>query len=108
MRIRSASAATFLLLVVSADHAFGQPSTPTAVEYRDKARAALANGDVAGACSLFEQSYQAALHATPTAPVAPDEALFDLADCHETLGKHAIAATEFDQVAASNGGRAND
>ncbi|MFT3776155.1 MAG: hypothetical protein QM820_63235 [Minicystis sp.] len=71
----------------------------SAQDLRDKARAALSSGDTAGACVLFEQSYQAAKAAGST--VAPDDALFDLADCHEKLGKKTIAAAEFEQVAGA-------
>ena len=73
------------------------PSAPSADALRDKARAALTAGDTAGACVLFEQSHQASKAAGSA--VAPDEALFDLADCHDKLGKKTIAAAEFEQVA---------
>ncbi|MBK8251579.1 MAG: hypothetical protein IPK82_02795 [Polyangiaceae bacterium] len=72
---------------------------PTAAELRDKGRAALAAGDVAGACILFEQSYQAASKPGAAGP-PPDEVLFDLAECHEKQGKGAIAAAEYEQVAS--------
>src|SRR4051794_38603503 len=57
------------------------PAAPSATELRDKARTAMTSGDVAGACLLFEQSFQASR--TPGSGVSPDEALFDLAACHE-------------------------
>jgi hypothetical protein len=72
---------------------------------RDKARAALSSGDTAGACVLFEQAYGAAKSAGGS---AADEALFDLADCHDKLGKKTIAAAEFDQLAAGSGPKAED
>ena len=83
------------------------PAAPTATELRDKGRAALSSGDVAGACLLFEQSYQAAAKPGSGGPPA-DEVLFDLADCHEKQGKGAIAAAEFEQVAAGGSGRVED
>jgi tetratricopeptide (TPR) repeat protein len=78
----------------------------SAQDLRDKARAALASGDTAGACVLFEQSYQAAKAAGSA--VTPDEALFDLADCHDKLGKKATASAEFEQLAAGTGPKAED
>ena len=48
------------------------PPAPTAAELREKGRTALAGGDVAGACLLFEQSYQAA--AKPGAAGPPADA----------------------------------
>jgi hypothetical protein len=77
----------------------------TAQALREKARAALTAGDTAGACVLFEQTYQAAR--APGSAVAPDDALFELADCHEKLGKGMIAGAEFDQLAAGGGPRAD-
>src|SRR5262249_45123062 len=50
---------------------------PNAQELRDKARAALSSGDVAGACVLFEQTYEASK--TAGSGVSTDDALFDLA-----------------------------
>lgn len=85
-----------LLLTALALSAQAQ-DTPSAQELRDKARSTLGDGDVAGACVLFESAYQAA-KAAPTGPVTPDDALFDLADCHDKLGKKAVAASEFEQV----------
>src|SRR6185503_14788710 len=72
---------------------------PSAQELRDKARAELTAGNVAGACLLFEQSYQAAK--APGSNVPPDDALFDLASCHEKQGKGSIASAEFTQIAAA-------
>lgn len=80
---------------------------PTAAELRDKGRTALASGDVAGACLLFEQSFQAASKPGAAGPPA-DEVLFDLAECHEKQGKAAIAAAEFEQVASGSSGKAAD
>ncbi len=80
---------------------------PTAAELRDKGRTALAAGDVAGACLLFEQSFQAASKPGAAGPPA-DEVLFDLAECHEKQGKAAIAAAEFEQVASGASGKAGD
>lgn len=86
-----------------------QPAAPppTAAELRDKGRAALASGDVAGACLLFEQSYQAAVKPGGSGPPA-DDVLFDLAECHEKQGKAAIAAAEFEQVAAGSSGKVEE
>lgn len=83
------------------------PAAPTASELRDKGRAALASGDVAGACLLFEQSYQAATKPDAAGPPA-DEILFDLAECHEKQGKAAIAAAEYEQIASGTSGKAAD
>jgi hypothetical protein len=81
------------------------PTAPaSAQELRDKARTAMTSGDVAGACLLFEQSYQASKG--PASGVSPDDALFDLAACHERAGKSAAATAEFGQVAAGSGPRA--
>lgn len=85
-----------------------QPAAPTATELRDKGRAALASGDTAGACLLFEQSYQAAAKPGATNAPAADEVLFDLAECHEKLGKAAIAAAEYEQIASGSSGKAAD
>jgi hypothetical protein len=104
MRIRAhaVSSAIALLLVGVAATAFGQDA-PSAAELRDKAKTTLASGDVAGACQLFEQSYQAATKPGATGGPTADEVLFDLADCHEKLGKAKLASAEFGQIAASNG-----
>lgn len=83
------------------------PPPPTAAELREKGRAALASGDVAGACLLFEQSYQAASRPGATDPPA-DEVLFDLAECHEKQGKAAIAAAEYEQIASGASSKAAD
>jgi hypothetical protein len=80
------------------------PTLPSAPETREKARAAMAAGDVAGACVSFEASYQQAK--SPGSGVTPDEVLFELAACHDRLGKHAVAASEYDQVAAAGGPQA--
>ena len=72
-----------------------------AAELRDKARAALAAGDVAGACLLFEQSYAAC---APKAPrrAAPRRrrALRARRLPREAGQERRIAAAEFEQVAA--------
>ena len=80
------------------------PAQPTAQTLRDSARTAMTSGDVAGACLLFEQSYTASRAAG--SGVSPDDALFDLAACHEKAGKSAVATAEFNQLAATNGPRA--
>jgi hypothetical protein len=80
------------------------PVTPSAQELRDSARTAMTSGDVAGACVLFEQSLTASRAAG--SGVSPDDALFDLAACHEKAGKSAAATTEFAQLAAGTGPRA--
>src|SRR5262249_28908357 len=94
--MRSHFGAPLALALLTAAGAASAQDAPSAQALRDKARASLSSGDTAGACTLFEQSYQAAKGA-PGA-VSPDEVLFELADCHEKLGKKAVAATEFDQV----------
>ena len=80
------------------------PAPGAALELRDKARTAMTSGDVAGACVLFEQSYQQAK--APGSGISPDDALFDLAACHEKAGNTPVAIAEFGQVAAGNGPRA--
>lgn len=92
-------------LIAAASVAAAQDA-PSAQDLRDKARAALTSGDTAGACVLFEQSLSAAKAAGSA--VTPDDALFDLADCHDKLGKKTIAAAEFDQLASGGGARAED
>src|SRR5215471_2603664 len=79
---------------------------PSAQESRDKARAALEAGDVAAACLAFEQSYQASK--APGSTVQPDDALFELAACHDKQGKKAAASAEFEQLAAGGGPRAEE
>jgi hypothetical protein len=69
---------------------------------RDKAKAALGAGDTAGACLLFEQSLAAAkAPVTDAKPPPVDDVLFELADCHEQIGKKAMAAGEFEQVSGA-------
>ncbi len=78
------------------------PTPPTSASLREQGRVALAAGDVAGACLLFEQGYQAATRekaASADAP-SPDDALFDLADCHEKQGFKDVARSEFDVIAS--------
>jgi hypothetical protein len=107
---RSLSAAFATLLFCLAPEALGQ-APPTAAELRGKAQAALAAGDVAGACGLFEQSHKAATDAAAagqTGGPAPDDLLFDLASCHEKQGKTDVAASEYDRVAAAGGPRAEE
>src|SRR5689334_11004862 len=79
---------------------------PSAAELRDKARASLSSGDVSGACLLFEQSLAASKAAGST--VSPDDAAFDLADCHEKQGKRQTAQAEFEQLGAAAGARSED
>src|SRR4051812_31351871 len=109
-RSLSASLAALCLVTAFAVPAFAEdpPAAPAAApasaqELRDKARVAMTSGDVAGACLLFEESYQAAL--APGSAVSPEEALFALASCQERAGKIAAATAEFAQVAAGNGPR---
>lgn len=90
------------VLLLGAGSAFAQEKT--AEELRTQAKAALSSGDVAGACVLFEQGYQASLKQAPDAPgPRPADMLFDLADCHEKQGYGTLAANEFDQVATLGG-----
>ena len=103
MRALLLTAPLTALLLSSA--AFAQ-DPPSAAGLRDKARAALTSGDTAGACVLFEQSYQAAKAAGSA--VSPDEALFDLADCHEKLGKSATAMAEFGELGSGGGPKAEE
>src|SRR5829696_7714351 len=72
-------------------------SPQLAEELRIRARIAFSSGDVAIACQLFEQSYQAAR--APGSGLPPEEVLFELASCHERQAKGAIAAAEFEQIA---------
>src|SRR6185503_8582824 len=104
-RLLEAAACAVFLLTASA--ALAQEPPAGAAE-RDKARAALGSGDVAGACLLFEQSHKAAVEAAASnrPAVPPDEILFDLADCHAKQQKPTVAAAEFDQVAAGAGSQA--
>jgi hypothetical protein len=81
--------------------------TPPAQALRDKARTALATGDTGGACQLFEQSYQFA-RVGGGGGVAADDVLFELADCHEQLGRKLVAASEFHEVAAAGGVRSDE
>src|SRR5262245_52663270 len=72
---------------------------PAGAAERDKARSALASGDVAGACLSFEQGHKAAVEATAAGrpAVPPDEMLFELAGCHDKQGKTAVAIAEYEQ-----------
>ncbi|MFO0763114.1 MAG: hypothetical protein U0359_42145 [Byssovorax sp.] len=99
------SLAALLLPLCLAQAAWAEDA-PNAAELRDKARTALTSGDVAGACLLFEQSYQASKAAGSA--VSADDALFDLATCHEKLDKRAVASAEYEQLAAGGGPRAAD
>jgi hypothetical protein len=80
----------------------------SAIELRDRARATLAAGDVAGACLLYEQGYQEVLKLSgdAAASLSPNDVLFELADCHAKLGQPTLAAAEFGQVASSSSARA--
>jgi hypothetical protein len=80
------------------------PPPQAADELRSRARIALGSGDVAVACSLFEQSYQASR--APGSGVSPEDVLFDLASCHERQAQSAVAAAEFEQIAGGSGPRA--
>ncbi|HRI63771.1 MAG TPA: tetratricopeptide repeat protein [Polyangium sp.] len=73
-------------------------------ELLQKARAALASGDTAGACALFEQS-RAARTSEGEKADAPklDEIQFDLADCLEKSGKLEDAAKAFEALSAGTG-----
>jgi len=125
----AASPAFFALLSALSSPALAQPQPqqqpqpqdpaapappPAAAEgpdqIRDRARVALAGGDVAGACQLLEQAYQqvtTGVQGGAGAPgIAPNDLLFELADCHERQGKTAVAASEFAQVAAAGGPQA--
>lgn len=98
-----------MIALAPASRAFAQDAPaapPSAADLRDKARAALGAGDTDGACLLFEQSYQASKAAGSA--VTPDDALFDLADCHQKAGKKATAIGELEQLAAGGGPRAED
>ena len=109
MRNRAVAAVTFFLLL--SVHQGARAQDPSAAELRDKAQAALAAGDVPGACLLFEQSFQAAQRVTAaggTAAPTPNEVLFELAACHEKQGKPTVALAEFDQVAAGGGAQAGE
>ena len=97
-----------LSLVLVAPVALAQDAESSSA-LRDKARTALAAGQTAEACVLFEQSHKAAQReqtaGTAGAP-APDEVLFELAQCHEKQGKGAVAQAEYEQVAAGQSGQA--
>lgn len=101
--LAAGGAASATLALAPAAHA---QDAPNAAELRDKAKKALAGGDVAGACLLFEQSAAASKAAGST--VSPEDALFDLADCHEKLDKKAIAMAEFEQLGAGGSPRAEE
>jgi hypothetical protein len=77
------------------------PAAATASELRNKGRDALGFGELDRACGLFAQSYDAAKAQGGALP--PDEALYDLARCHERQGKAAVAAAEFDVIAVGSG-----
>jgi hypothetical protein len=110
-----ASCAAFATLILALAPEVLAQGAPTAAELRERAQAALASGDVAGACQLFEQSHQAAVQAATAGPTgapgagpAPDDVLFDLASCHEKQGRSDVAATEYDRIAAAGGPRAEE
>jgi len=103
--LASLSAFALCTTALTAPAAAQQDDTKaSAAALRDRARASLTSGDIAGACQLFEQSYQASR--APGGTVPSEEVLFDLADCHDQLGTKAQAATEFEQVGASASPRA--
>ena len=76
---------------------------PSAQALRDKAKAALGTGDTAGACLLFEQSWRGRQSAGRRRP--RDDVLFELADCHERIGKKAMAADASSSRSAAPGPR---
>jgi hypothetical protein len=105
--------AAFFSIATSAGVAFApciaHAQDKSAADLRADANAALAAGNVPGACVLFEQSYQAAKKAAAGDPgPKPEEVLFDLADCHERQGYASLAGSEFDQVAQAGGANAAD
>jgi hypothetical protein len=104
MRPRTLVSAASLASIMACSALALAQDAPSAADLRDKARAALAGGDTAAACLLFEQGFQAAR--TAGSAVTPDDALFDLADCHEKLGKKAAATGEFEQLASGTGPKA--
>lgn len=96
------------LLLVAAGAA-AQPAAPSSSELLEKARAALASGDTAGACKLFEESRSArAAEAAGTTGPASSDIQFELASCHEKEGKAEQAKKEFDELAQSGGARSEE
>src|SRR5262245_17448944 len=99
------SAIVCLPLALGATSALAQEKT--AAEYEAQGKAALASGDVNGACTAFEQGYQVASKAPPDAPPPnAGDLLFDLADCHEKQGYGSLAASEFTKVEEMGGANA--
>jgi len=102
-RLLAHSAITFALFVGSAPtDAFAQQATST--ELLQKARTALAAGDTAGACALFDQSRATRLGEADK-PELPklDDIQFELGDCLEKSGKLEDAAKTFDAFSAGSG-----
>src|SRR5688572_6157420 len=63
------------------------PAPPTSAELLEKARAALAAGNTASACRLFEDSHAARTgEAAGTPGPTTGEILFEVAACHEKQG----------------------
>lgn len=81
----------------------------TAEDVKKEADAAMASSDIQRACLLYEEAYGIASKAPADAPgPKPMELLFSLADCHEKQGFATLAASEFEQVAAAGGTRAEE
>ena len=103
-RASLAGALVALALGTTASVAAAQ-GAPPAQALRDRARQAQATGDMVRACQLFEQSF---LTARAVGGLSPDDVLFELADCHEHLGKKPEAANEFHEVMIGGGPRAQE
>lgn len=96
------------LLLVTAGAA-AQPATPSATELFEKARAALAAGDTAGACKLFEDTRtQRGSEPADAAGPSKDDIQFELAACYEKQGKADDAAKAFDELGQGSGARADE
>ena len=89
MSIRSVLAG----LVVLAASTVASAQKPDAQAAFERGRALMARGEVAHACAEFEASMRFE---------AEWGTLYNLAICHETLGKLATAKTEFDELAAND------
>ncbi len=107
--LRGVAGAALVVAAFGAGSAFAQPAEKSAADLESSAKAALASGDVPGACDLFGKSYEAAKKAgADAAGPKPGDLLFELADCHERQGYATLAANEFDQVAQLGGANAGD
>lgn len=105
-RLLAHSAITFaLFLGLAPTDAFAQQAT--SAETLQKARAAMAAGDTAGACALFEQS-RVARTSEGDKPDLPklDDIQFELADCLEKSGKLEEAAKGFEAFSSGSGEQA--